>query len=524
MNVVTTVDPRDGRSRATDLTETDESGLEAITGQTSRATRWLSDLGRLGRAELLDAIATTLESRRPDLVAVAEAETGLGQARLDMELNRAAVQFRMFGEVLRDGGYLEAAIDHAADTALGPGPDLRRMLVPLGPVAVFGASNFPFAFSVAGGDTASALAAGCPTVLKAHPSHPLTSSASADAIESAIRDMGGPDGVIATVYGEQAGRSLVRHPTIRAAALTGSVDAARALQAAIDERPDPIPLYAELSSVNPIVVLPDAATSRGEEIAGGLFASFTGSGGQLCTKPGLAFVPADPGGDHLVETLRGRVASSGGTVLLNQRIRDAYENRARALEQAGARVSARPSRVDADAGFTVAPTLLEVGLPGLTTEIAEECFGPLMVVVRYRDVAELDAVLATVPPSLTGSVHSGPDDAADVVRRLVDVLGARSGRIVFDGYPTGVRVSWAQHHGGPWPSTNAVHTSVGATSIRRFLRPLAWQDAPEWVLPEELRDEYTAIPRRVDGRLVSGESKSREIGPAVKGVEAAPRV
>ncbi|MEU8111079.1 aldehyde dehydrogenase family protein [Micromonospora sp. NPDC048947] len=500
MNVVMTVDPRDGERRATELTETDESRLEVIAGQASPAAQWLAARGRLGRAELLDAIAASLESRRVDLVAAAEAETGLSHARLDGELTRASLQFRMFGEVLRDGAYVEATIDHVADTPLGRGPDLRRMLVPLGPVAVFGASNFPFAFSVAGGDTAAALAAGCPTILKAHPSHPLTSHASAAAIESAVRDLGGPEGVVATVYGEQAGRALVRHPAIRAAALTGSVNAARVIQAAIDERPDPIPLYAELSSVNPIVVLPDAAAARADQIAEGLFGSFTNSGGQLCTKPGLAFVPSDPGGDGLLEALRARVDASGGTVLLNERIRDAYQNRSTEFERAGARVSARPT-VEPGAGFTVAPTLLEVGLAGLTAEIADECFGPLLVVVRYDDVADLDAALATVPPSLTGSLHSGPGDDADVVRRLVDVLAARAGRIVFDGYPTGVRVSWAQHHGGPWPSTNAVHTSVGATSIRRFLRPLAWQDAPAWVLPEELRDEYTAISRRVDGRL-----------------------
>ncbi|SFD30776.1 NADP-dependent aldehyde dehydrogenase, partial [Micromonospora sediminimaris] len=360
---VTTTDPRDGRQHPTDLTETDEAGVATIAGQAFRAAQWLSDLGRTGRAQLLDAVAGSLESRRADLVATAEAETGLGQARLDSELTRAAIQFRMFAAVLRDGGYLEAAIDHAADTPLGPGPDVRRMLVPLGPVAVFGASNFPFAFSVAGGDTASALAAGCPTVVKAHPSHPLTSRASADAVESAVRDLDGPDGVLAAVYGEQAGRSLVRQPTIRAAALTGSIGAARAIQAAIDERADPIPLYAELGSVNPIVVLPDAAASRGDQIADGLFASFTASGGQLCTKPGLAFLPADPGGDRLVDALRGKVAAAGGMVLLNQRIRDAYESGANALEKAGARLVAQP-RIDADAGFTVAPTLLEVDLPG----------------------------------------------------------------------------------------------------------------------------------------------------------------
>ncbi|MGC5054383.1 aldehyde dehydrogenase (NADP(+)) [Micromonospora sp. DT48] len=500
---VTTIDPRDGRARPTDLTETDESGVETIVGQASRANQWLADLGRLGRAQVLEAIATSLGTRRENLVATAQAETGLSHTRLDTELTRAAVQFRMFAAVLRDGGYLEAAIDHAADTPIGPGPDVRRMLVPLGPVAVFGASNFPFAFSVAGGDTASALAAGCPTVVKAHPSHPLTSRASADAIEAAVRSTGGPAGVTSIVYGEQAGLALVRHPAIRAVALTGSASAARAIGAAIDERADPVPLYAEMGSVNPIVVLPGAAASRAEQIADGLYASFTGSGGQLCTKPGLAFVASDAAGDRLVEALRDKVTASGGVVLLNRRIRDAYEQGAESLQRAGARLAARPP-IDAGAGFTVAPTLLEVDLPGLTAEIAEECFGPLLVVVRYRDVADLDAALAVVPPSLTGSVHRGPSDHPDVVRRLADVLAARAGRLVFDGYPTGVRVSWAQHHGGPWPSTNAVHTSVGATAIRRFLRPMAWQDAPEWLLPEELRDEYTAIPRRVDGRLAPG--------------------
>jgi len=500
VNAVITVDPRDGTRRATDLTETGDVLLGEIVARASRAARWLTDVGRHGRAGVLEAIADSLESRRAHLVATAESETGLGRPRLDQELTRAALQFRMFADVVRDGGYVEAAIDHAADTPLGRGPDLRRMLVPLGPVAVFGASNFPFAFSVAGGDTASALAAGCPVVVKAHPSHPLTSHASWRAIESAVRDAGGPDGVVAIVYGEQAGRSLVRHPGIRAAALTGSIGAARALQAAIDERPDPIPLYAELSSVNPIVVLPAAAAERSDQIAEGLFASFTGSGGQLCTKPGLAFVPSDPAGDRLVSALRERVASSGGATLLNERIRDAFESGTAALARAGASVSARP-RIDPGTGFTVAPALMEVALPRLTAEIADECFGPLIVVVRYREVTELGAALVTVPPSLTGSIHSGPGDDVAAVRGLVDVLAARCGRLVFDGYPTGVRVSWAQHHGGPWPSTNAVHTSVGATSIRRFLRPLAWQDAPDWILPEELRDDHTAIPRRVDGRL-----------------------
>ncbi len=507
MTVVSTVDPRDGRRRDTGLQETTDRELAAAVARASESSSWLTDVGRRGRARLLDGVAASLEARRDDLVATALAETGLGPDRLGSELTRAVVQFRMFADVVRDGGYLEAAIDHPAETPLGPAPDVRRMLVPLGPVAVFGASNFPFAFSVAGGDTAAALAAGCPVLVKAHPSHPLTSQLSAEAITAAARALDGPEGVLGIVHGQDAGLALVRHPAVRAAALTGSPAAARAIQAAIDERDDPIPFYGELSSVNPIVILPAAAAERGDEIAAGLFASFTGSAGQLCTKPGLAFVPSGSAGDDVVEELRRQVGTAGGAVLLNERIRDAFTARSAALEQAGTRVLARPD-VPPQPGFGVAPTLLEVGLAQLSAQVAEECFGPLLVAVRYDDTADIDAALAAVPPSLTGSIHAGDQDDHGTVRRLVDVFAARAGRIVFDGYPTGVRVSWAQHHGGPWPATNTEHTSVGATSIRRFLRPLAWQNSAEWILPEELRDDYAEIPRRVDGRWHIGRSPS----------------
>jgi NADP-dependent aldehyde dehydrogenase len=502
VSTVSTIDPRDGRQHATHLTQTSGPQLESIAAEAAGAAAWLDGLGRLGRARLLDSVAASLESSRAGLVATAESETGLGRARLDLELTRTAVQFRMFGDVLRDGGYLEAAIDHAADTVLGPAPDVRRMLVPLGPVAVFGASNFPFAFSVPGGDTAAALAAGCPVIVKAHPSHPLTSHACAEAITAAVHSAGGPTGALALVYGQEAGLALVRLPAVRAVALTGSIGAARALQAAIDERAEPIPLYGELGSVNPIVILPRAATAA-DQIADGLFASFTGSGGQLCTKPGLAFVPSGADGDRLVDGLRKRVAAADAAVLLNERVRDTFVDRETALERAGARVSAR-ARVASPAGFTVAPVLMEIELSHLSDEIAGECFGPLMVVVRYHDIGELDRALATVPHSLTGSLHAGAEEDEATVRRLASTLAAGSGRLVFNGYPTGVRVSWAQHHGGPWPSTTSLHTSVGATSIRRFLRPLAWQNAPDWILPEELRDGPSDIPRRVDGQLQPG--------------------
>ena len=464
--------------------------MASIVAAAVEAFGWLRDLGRESRAHLLDEVAAGLESRRADLVTYAEAETGLARDRLDGELSRAAFQFRLFGQVLRDGGYLEAAIDHVAQTPLGTAPDVRRMLVPLGPVAVFGASNFPFAFSVAGGDTASALAAGCPVIVKAHPSHPLTSQLSLEAMAAAIGARSGPSGVLALVHGRAAGLALVRQPGVRAVALTGSVGAARAIASAIDERAEPIPFYGELSSVNPVVILPAAAAARGDQIAGGLFGSFTGSAGQLCTKPGLAFVPSGPAGDRIVAKLRELVVAAHPAVLLNEGIRDSFVAGAERLAAAGARLTARGT-ANGTNGFAAAPRLLEAELDDFSDRLTEECFGPLTIVVRYAAATDLDRALNGLPGSLTGSIHADPDDDRAVVRRVVEALTTRVGRIVFDGYPTGVRVSWAQHHGGPWPATNSVHTSVGATAIRRFLRPLAWQDAPGWILPAELRGAST---------------------------------
>ena len=498
MQDVPSIDPRTGSVVEIVAQETTPDEVNRLCHAALVAAGPLDALGRNGRAVLLGSLADALEARRNDIVATADRETGLGPARLGGELTRTCYQLSLFADVLREGGYLEAAIDHVARTPLGPAPDVRRMLVPLGPVAVFGASNFPFAFSVAGGDTASALAAGCPVIVKAHPSHPLTSQLSLEAIAGAIGARSGPSGVLALVHGRAAGLALVRQPGVRAVALTGSVGAARAIASAIDERAEPIPFYGELSSVNPVVILPAAAAARGDQIAAGLFGSFTGSAGQLCTKPGLAFVPSGPAGDRIVAKLRDLVAAAHPAVLLNEGIRDSFVAGAARLATAGARLTARGA-ANGNNGFAAAPRLLEAELDDFSDRLTEECFGPLTIVVRYAAAIDLDRALDGLPGSLTGSIHADADDDRAVVRRVVEALATRVGRIVFDGYPTGVRVSWAQHHGGPWPATNSVHTSVGATAIRRFLRPLAWQDAPDWILPAELRESYDAIPRRVDG-------------------------
>ncbi|SHN12436.1 aldehyde dehydrogenase (NADP(+)) [Cryptosporangium aurantiacum] len=531
--------------------------MNRVTAAAADAVPGLAALGRAGRARLLRAAAEEIEARREALVATAARETFLGDARLGGEVTRTAYQLRVFADVLDEGSYLEATIDHAGDTPMGPGPDLRRMLVPVGPVAVFGASNFPLAFSVPGGDTASALAAGCPVVVKAHESHPSTSALAFSALEAAASRVGAPSGTVGIVYGREAGAELVTDPLITAVGFTGSLAGGQALRALIETRPSPIPFYGELASLNPLVVTPGAAAERAASIADGLVASITGSLGQLCTKPGLVFVPADASGDELVARAASLVAAAPAGRLLNERVSEGYAAIGASLRAepgvalAGPRVGGE-GLSDAgfsDAGFSDAglsgaggaaaglsgaggaaaglsgaggaggaavPALLTVDAAGFTPALAEECFGPLALIVRYSSSAELLDVLASLPGSLTATVHSADGDD---LGPLLAVLQPRAGRLLFDAYPTGVLVSWAQTHGGPWPSTNTVHTSVGPTAIRRFLRPLTWQNAPEHVLPAELRDGYEGIPRRVDGVLaLPGTGVTSALpGPADRG-------
>jgi NADP-dependent aldehyde dehydrogenase len=502
MTDVLSIDPRTGETVETVAAETPPEEVARLCEAALAAAPALDGLGRSGRADLLAALADALEARREDVVATADRETALGTTRLGGELTRTTYQLRLFAEVLADGGYLEAAIDHAGDTAMGPRPDLRRMLVPLGPVAVFGASNFPLAFSVPGGDTASALAAGCPVVVKAHGSHPATSQLCFEILSGAARSAGAPEGTLGLVHGVRAGADLVAHPAIRAVGFTGSAAGGRALLRIIEQRPDPVPFFGELSSLNPIVVTPSAAAERGEVIGREVVGSATLGGGQFCTKPGLVLVPAGPAGDAVVDAMAAAVREAGPQVLLNEGIADSFGRIARELAAVpGVEELARGGDTDAGtAGFAVTPLLLATSAVPLPDQVTEECFGPLTVVVRYAGETELYAALDGLPSSLTASVLRGEGETElplAVARRLRPLAG----RLVFDAYPTGVAVSWAQHHGGPWPSTNSQHTSVGTTAIRRFLRPVTWQNAPSDVLPAELADDFTGIPRRVDGVL-----------------------
>ncbi|WP_307867778.1 aldehyde dehydrogenase (NADP(+)) [Umezawaea beigongshangensis] len=500
MTDVVSTDPRTGRAVEVVAQETTPEEVARLCGAALAAAPALDRLGRDGRARLLRALADALEARREDVVATADRETGLGPARLDGELTRTTYQLRLFAEVLDEGGYLEAAVDHAGDTPMGPRPDLRRMLVPLGPVAVFGASNFPLAFSVPGGDTASALAAGCPVVVKAHGSHPATSQLCFDVLDAAAREAGAPEGTFGIVHGLQAGAALVAHPAIRAVGFTGSVGGGRALLRIIEQRPDPVPFYGELSSLNPVVVTPGAAGERGERIGRELVGSFTLGAGQFCTKPGLVLVPVGDDGDGVVGAMTEAVRSSGAQVLLNEGIADSFERVSGGLAGApGVEVLARGTGDDGD-GFTAAPLLLSTSAADLPAEVTEECFGPVTVVARYDGQDELLTALTDMPSSLTATVLRAEGET-ELPLTISERLRPLAGRLVYDAYPTGVAVSWAQHHGGPWPSTNSQHTSVGTTAIRRFLRPVTWQGAPREVLPLELTDDFTGVPRRVDGVL-----------------------
>ncbi|MET3567466.1 NADP-dependent aldehyde dehydrogenase [Leifsonia sp. 563] len=440
---------------------------------------------RKERAGWLEALADALDGDRTELVRIANEETHLSAARLDGEVTRTAAQLRFFAGVIREGAYLEAVVESPDASLIPPRPDLRRILRPLGPVAVYAASNFPFAFSVLGNDTASALAAGCPVIVKAHPGHPLLSRRTA-ALATHIL----PPGWFALVEGMDAGTELVRHPLVRAAGFTGSTRGGRALYDLAVSRPDPIPFYGELGSINPVVVTRAASAERADAIGTGLVASFTRDAGQYCTKPGLVFVPSGGGVEDAVRNALGDAPSSHQ---LNAGMSAAFADGVTAF-------SARPSvevlRGNAADGAS-APTVVLVDADTFLADPAPflaECFGPVTVLVRYDD-PQLPALVASLEPSLTAAIHRGMEED---VTALAAALTAVAGRLLFDGWPTGVAIGWAQHHGGGWPSTTAsIHTSVGATALRRWLTPIAYQDAPQAVLPPELRDgNPLRIPRR----------------------------
>ncbi|ARQ69223.1 aldehyde dehydrogenase (NADP(+)) [Streptomyces marincola] len=477
-------------------TTTPDELQSLLAGAAAAAPDWAAR-GPADRASALTAVADALDEHAGALLPLAREESHLPDGRLAGELKRTTFQLRLFAALLRDGAYLDARVDHAdPDWPMGARPDIRRVLVPLGPVLNFAAGNFPFAFSVAGGDTAAALAAGCPVLVKVHPGHPRLSARTGEAVALALRDAGAPDGVFGLVNGVDEGVTALRDPRVKAASFTGSVAGGRALFDIACSRPEPIPFYGELGSVNPTFVTRAADAARAEEIAEGFVGSFTLGAGQFCTKPGVLAVPED---SAVLRRLRS-AALPGPAPMLSARFAEGY---ARRLGELAGHAAVRPLAAHGSAhADPPAPALLTAGVEDVLAggeELLAECFGPAALVVTYAEESQLVALARALDGQLTATVVGEDDDA--VVPELVRLLAERAGRVLWNQWPTGVSVTYAQQHGGPYPATTApTTTSVGTAAITRFLRPVAYQGFPDHLLPEALKEgNPQGLPRLVDG-------------------------
>ncbi|MGW6980551.1 aldehyde dehydrogenase family protein [Streptomyces sp. NPDC054932] len=501
---VWSVDPRTGKQREQVAVEATPREVDEAVRAAHAARGPLADAGV--RAAFLRAAASALDEAAAHVIEAADAETALGPGRLTGELARTTGQLRAFADAVDAGAYLDIRIDRADPSLSPPRPELRRYKVPLGVVAVYAASNFPLAFSVPGGDTASALAAGCPVVVKAHPDHPATSELCASLLRRAAVATGLPAEVVSVVHGFDAGLELIRHPLVAAAGFTGSIRGGRALFDAAAARPAPIPFHGELGSLNPVVVTPAAAAERAEEIGAGLAGSVTLGVGQFCVKPGLVLVPEGAAGDRVTGELTKALGETEPGVLLDHRMRENFVS--------GVRERAALPGVDAPvtpgsggehtvgAGYLTvrAENLLEGGGYDL---LLEECFGPVTVVVRYADQGEAGAVLGRLGGNLSATLQlsaAETEGAPGPATELIGQVTGLAGRIVVNGWPTGVAVAPAQHHGGPYPAATSHSTSVGGTAIERWLRPVAYQSVPDALLPAELREANPlGLPRQVTG-------------------------
>ncbi|NGP89202.1 aldehyde dehydrogenase (NADP(+)) [Fodinibius halophilus] len=448
------------------------------------------------KADFLDQIAEEIMGLGNELVERASAESGLPTGRIEGERGRACNQLKMFADLLREGSWVDARIDKGE-------PDVRRMLVPLGPVVVFGASNFPLAFSTAGGDTASALAAGCPVVVKGHESHPGTNELVSGAIIKAAQKTEMPDGVFSSLNGgPEVGGDLVRHPLTKAVGFTGSFSGGKAIFDMAQQRDEPIPVYAEMGSVNPVFLLDDKLAASAEELAEQYAGSVNLGVGQFCTNPGLIIAKEGSDLDTFKKVLAEKLNDNPTGCMLSPKISKSYkQQRTRMFEQSGIEVVAAPEEESQTRGAgAVAATTAEYFISN--EKLGEEVFGPFTLVVSCSDDAQMHQVANSLEGQLTVTFMGEDEELADR-KLLIDTCREKAGRIIFNGVPTGVRVCQAMHHGGPFPATiDSKFTSVGTTAIERFVRPVAFQDCPEILLPDELKDDNPlGIHRIVDGNL-----------------------
>jgi alpha-ketoglutaric semialdehyde dehydrogenase len=465
------------------------------------------------RGVFLSAIAVNIESIAEELIERAEQETALPKARLQGETARTCGQLRLFAQVVEEGSWVQARIDRAdPERKPAPRPDIRSMLRPLGPVVVFGASNFPLAFSVAGGDTVSALAAGNPVIFKGHPAHPGTSELVGHAVQQAVRQCSLPEGVFSLLFdsGHRVGAALVKHPLVKAAGFTGSRIAGRILMDLAAARPEPIQVFAEMSSTNPVFILPGALRERVDNIAAALYASFTLGAGQFCTKPGLVFLPAVAEASAFVRRLRESVNDCGTFHLLTSGIQSSYSTAMNARRtNTSVRLIAEKQPSATGGEFGAGAALFETDVQTFLSDetLAAEIFGPATLLVRHSNREEVLEAARKLEGHLTATIH-GTDRDLEEFRDLVAILTRKVGRLVFNGFPTGVEVCHAMVHGGPYPATSdGRSTSVGSQAIFRFCRPVCYQGFPQTALPEELKD---ANPMHI-WRLVDGEMTTEPI-------------
>ncbi|MCD0489530.1 aldehyde dehydrogenase (NADP(+)) [Pedobacter sp. MC2016-14] len=445
------------------------------------------------KASFLRTIAEEIEAIGEVLINRASAESGLPLARLTGELGRTTGQLRLFANLVEEGSWVNAIIDEAQPERKPlPKPDIRRMMVPLGPVVVFGASNFPLAFSVAGGDTASALAAGCPVIVKAHPAHPGTSALVGGAIVRAVEKMGLPKGVFSLLFdsGYTVGAALVAHPEVKAVTFTGSYKGGMALVKLAQERQQPIPVFAEMGSINPVILLPEALDERAEEIASTYAGSITLGAGQFCTNPGLLLAIQSPALQLFINKLVDLIKVVPSATMLTPGICENYQKLSQQIleEQGVELLSVSDALNDAAKNQALASVAKVTATAFLANpKLQEEIFGPYSLLVVAEDLIQLLQVVNVLEGQLTTTIMSAKNELSkytDLLNRLTDVTG----RLILNGVPTGVEVCAAMQHGGPFPATNdSRFTSVGSTAVYRFVRPLAWQDWEDELLPDELK-------------------------------------
>ncbi|TSI12218.1 aldehyde dehydrogenase family protein [Brevibacterium aurantiacum] len=509
------VNPATGEELEPEFTLLSEEQVSAAIARAHTAFASYRSISPTLRAKFLTDIAMNIEAAADVIVERAGQETGLPAGRLNGEITRTANQLRLFASVVLLGDAHGVRIDPALpDRAPLPRPDIRQRQVPLGPVAVFGASNFPLAFSTAGGDTASALAAGCPVIVKAHNAHPGTNELVGAAISRAVADNDLNPGVFSLVYGSgaQVGQQLAADPRIAAVGFTGSRTAGLALSATAAARAVPVPVYAEMSSINPVFVLPGAIADDVAEVARGFFTSVTGSSGQLCTSPGILFVPTGARGDALTAHIAEEFSEATGQTMLTPSIAEAWQ---RGVDQLAAQpgVTALAQGADGKTLNAPGPAVFTVSVKDFTSnaELQNEIFGSAALIVRYETTDQLAPVVTELEGQLTATLQMSELDST-TAHALVSELELKVGRIIVNGWPTGVDVGHAMIHGGPFPATSAPQTtSVGATAIERFLRPVAYQNIPDAILPSVLQQSNPwRIGRAVDGRYTPGQGGDQQ--------------